>query len=157
MPVTEHRAETTVGEDVELVISMTKHTFYRNYVTSGDPKYSDAWVKRVREMAARMRAGAWQKSSPGQPRPPSLGRQAVNALGAAGRVVKAVATGRQVFSTPEERARRLAVCQGTTATPKCESYNPASGRCSLTGGCGCVAKWKAMLESEVNECPRGKW
>ncbi len=73
-----------------------------------------------------------------------------NGLKAAGRALKALATGEQVLISKEETSARLKVCvacdrfrQATRVTgPRCEE-------------CGCFVKVKARLATE--RCPLGKW
>jgi len=81
---------------------------------------------------------------------PSLGRQARNAAGAAGRVVAAVAMGAPVMVSDQVRAERLAQCG--------ECPHHSGGRCALCGCClGGSVLDKAMLATE--RCPDSpsKW
>jgi hypothetical protein len=82
-----------------------------------------------------------------EPSLPSLGRQALNAAGALGRVALAVATGDSVLVSDEERARRSALCQS------CEQYR-SDGRCAL---CGCCAGRGRLVLDKVKyateRCP----
>ena len=74
----------------------------------------------------------------------SVTQKAQNAAGAIGRLAKAVFTGSQISSSPEEVQRRLAICHA------CEFYQ--NGRCLK---CGCYMNLKTRLETE--HCPIGKW
>lgn len=87
---------------------------------------------------------------------PGLVRQALNAAGAAARALRAAAAGERVLASPEEAARRLAICQGdpVAGTPKCEMFDPARNKC---GGCGCWVSFKRALETEKDWCPLRKW
>ena len=67
-----------------------------------------------------------------------------NAIAAAGRVVKAVATGEQVRVSPEERDRRWGLCMTCP--------NLVNDRCKL---CGC--HFRAKIELATERCPIGKW
>lgn len=67
-----------------------------------------------------------------------------NAAGAAGRVIKAKASGQKVTVSDNERDRRMAICY------ICEFFTGTS--CEK---CGCVARWKTKLATE--KCPMGKW
>lgn len=72
------------------------------------------------------------------------GRVLANALGAAGRVVNALATGKPVTVTADMRAARQAICESCDAKqgPKCAD-------------CGCFIAAKSALATE--SCPRGLW
>jgi hypothetical protein len=74
---------------------------------------------------------------------PSIGTRAKNALGAAGRVGKAVATGEDVFVSNAERDKRIAICESN----KCGAYNKKSKACNW---CGCFINQKAKFATE--EC-----
>lgn len=80
----------------------------------------------------------------GEPRPafPPIARQAVNFFGA---VAGHVASGLAIVPE-DERARRLAICEG------CPSYDAPTGRCRK---CGCRMAIKARWASQV--CPLGRW
>jgi hypothetical protein len=72
--------------------------------------------------------------------------QAVGIARAAARALADVVGGRPVVGHAAEVQRRLDLCRG------CDRYDAARGRCTV---CGCVATWKARLESQ--HCPIGKW
>jgi len=63
---------------------------------------------------------------------------------AAGRTVKAIATGKNAVVNDEEKRRRLSICG------ECEFYK--SGKCEA---CGCFVNFKARLATE--HCIKGKW
>ena len=77
---------------------------------------------------------------------PSLLTEATNVTKAAGRVIKAVARRNKVKVSEEERKRRLRICESNN----CKQYK--HGRCLR---CGCVTRFKAILETE--DCPLGYW
>ncbi len=124
----------TDQEALELVIAKTGNPHYRDRVTIGHKKYNPAFWPRIRELA-----GA-------EPQYPSAGRQIMNAVGAAGRVFKNMATGQKPVVSKEEQERRISICQ------RCDKYDPAQGRCTL---CGCLGKFKTWLSTE--DCPIGRW
>jgi hypothetical protein len=71
---------------------------------------------------------------------PTLGRQALNLMGAVGRfVASGLAT-----ASPELRAERMVICEG------CDRF--VGGRCSA---CGCRLAAKVAMQSE--SCPIQKW
>lgn len=99
-------------------------TGHKPYCASADPRMPEAVWRLSYELA-------------GEPVPaerpagfPPLVTQARNLAGA---VVAAVKSGGKKAS-PEEQARRLAICAG------CDQF--VGGKCRQ---CGCVAKWKARL------------
>lgn len=49
-------------------------------------------------------------------------------------------------------AARLAVCEGTATTLRCDRYRPSDGKCS---GCGCTANAKSVRA--LDACPLGRW
>ena len=75
---------------------------------------------------------------------PGIVTMAGNVVAAAGRVVKAVATGEQVRVSPEERDRRWGLCMTCP--------NLVNDRCKL---CGC--HFRAKIELATERCPIGKW
>jgi hypothetical protein len=79
---------------------------------------------------------------------PSLLEQAGNAIGALGRVAGAAIQGKPVLVDIDEKNRRLAICD------TCEFFDHARERCSK---CGCPAKLKVALATEIGHCPIGLW
>jgi hypothetical protein len=119
-------------EALEIVIAETGHERYRDLCSDDHPD-RDAWRAN---MVAR---------ATGEPSYPSYGAMARNALGAAARVVGAVATGQRVLLTQSEIDARLAVCTS------CDRWDEEKARCRK---CGC-AQFKLHLATEV--CPLSKW
>lgn len=118
---------------------------YREMTADDNPnqRQRDAWRARVISMVT------------GEPVPepapvaayPSLVQQAMNAGGAAARFVGAAVRGEQLVVSPEERARRLAICKAP-----CEFWDAKQEKCVK---CGCYGNFKTRLASE--SCPIGKW
>jgi hypothetical protein len=75
---------------------------------------------------------------------PSLATQTGNAVAAAGRAVTAFARGEHVFVSPEEEARRGAICESN----ECGKFDATQRRCTL---CGCKTDIKRRLKTE--SCP----
>lgn len=76
--------------------------------------------------------------------PPDLATQAISLMH------HAVATIRNTNRvSPEEKARRLAICHA------CEFLIHKEGKSDRCGKCGCFLKWKTALESW--HCPIKKW
>jgi Family of unknown function (DUF6171) len=88
-------------------------------------------------------AGPFQMRRNKPPIPSKL-TMARNAITAAGQAAK---SGFKKVSA-EEKARRLAICQGCEFLVK----GPKGERCSK---CGCFVKWKTALEAW--HCPINKW
>jgi hypothetical protein len=79
---------------------------------------------------------------------PSMTTMIGSALGAAGRVISAIAHGESITVSAEEQSRRLEICHA------CDRYVPSADRCSV---CGCRATWKARLKTEHCPLPEPKW
>lgn len=75
---------------------------------------------------------------------PSASQMAHNALKAAGRLIKAGASGKPIIANPEAIQKRQEICAS------CEFLN--GKRCTK---CGCFTVLKTKLETE--HCPAGKW
>jgi Family of unknown function (DUF6171) len=75
---------------------------------------------------------------------PPMMEMAKNAVLAAARTSKQIASGKRVMVSGEEQARRLAICKA------CEFFT--GSRCLK---CGCVIRWKSRLATE--HCPIQKW
>ena len=82
---------------------------------------------------------------------PPLHKQARNAVGALGRVLKALSTGDQVLATPPVRSTRLMKCQ-TCPLSKPDDLPVEHRRCEH---CGCYIEPKVALQTET--CPEGHW
>jgi hypothetical protein len=86
-----------------------------------------------------------------EPPLPSLPRMAANAAASA-----ATETIARVFGaspiTPEEAARRLAICDPPAPSEPCEHFRKSDRRCSQ---CGCWMDFKTTLRAM--SCPVGKW
>ena len=122
---------TTFQEQLDLVVERTKHERYRWLCSDENPDVESREGYRAEVI----------RQATGQPHEmPSITRMAGNALAAAGRVVKAVATGEQVRVSPNERDRRWALC---LACP-----NLVNDRCKL---CGC--HFLAKIELATERCP----
>jgi hypothetical protein len=100
-------------------------------MTSGHARFCDLAAKGRSGYVALMCG-----ESPPPPDFPPLAEQAANLAGAA---VRFVVSGLKV-ATPEEQARRLAICQA------CGHFS--GKKCRI---CGCASRWKARLSSE--HCP----
>lgn len=97
----------------------------------------------------RARFSPAQSAQPAQSAPspalPGLGQMARNFAGAVAAEAWAMAQGREPVP-PEEKARRLMICEG------CEFFRPAERRCAK---CGCKMDIKAGWRA--SRCPAGKW
>lgn len=96
-----------------------------------NPRVRDAYIRTTYRLAGMTPAPADF---------PPLAQQAANLAGAVGRFI---ASG-MATTTTEERARRLAICEG------CEFF--VGKRCQK---CGCSLAAKVAMASE--HCPIGKW
>jgi len=79
---------------------------------------------------------------------PPLQRQAENALRAAGRVLRAAATGQKIWLTPAKAAEHRQICESN----QCGYFRASDARCSHPE-CGCFTRLKAKLATE--KCPAG--
>lgn len=93
---------------------------------------------------------------------PSVGAQAVNAVGAAGRALSAAFTGKKILVTPEEKARRMDICKACEFVIQ-HAKHPERFRCSK---CGCHMNYswlsapgfsKAELATESCPLDPPKW
>ena len=82
---------------------------------------------------------------------PPWSTQAKNAVGAVGRVVKAVSQGKEVLASEDTLLERLAVCDDCPESTPTE-LPVKDRRCAQ---CGCFLSKKAKLKTE--KCPMGKW
>jgi hypothetical protein len=83
-----------------------------------------------------------------EPALPSVPRMAQNAAKAAGRVIKAAATGKQLWMTPAQREENQAICRSN----QCGFFRPSDQRCAHPN-CGCFTKIKTRMATE--DCPQG--
>ena len=82
---------------------------------------------------------------------PGIAAKALHAAGAAGRVIRAFATGQPVLVTPEQYSARFKVC---SACPRFRAGgNLGFGECTHPA-CGCT-RAKGRFATET--CPDGKW
>jgi hypothetical protein len=105
-----------------------RHTWFCRYAASGDPE-------RIAHVVSR-------NAAEGGTSFPPLATQAANL---AGTVARFVASGGEL-ATPEERARRLAICEG------CEFFK--GRRCVK---CGCRLRAKVAMASEHCPLDPPKW
>lgn len=135
----------TDPELIAAIIARTGVQRWRRMLDPADPAYQPGYRRTALILLGRDRPTA--EPAPKPPAYPPLARQAMNAAGAVGRVVKAVVKQEPVQASDEEQARRLVICHA------CEPhYDPAQDRCRK---CGCRAAWKARLATE--HCPLALW
>ncbi len=76
------------------------------------------------------------------------GQAAINALGAAGRVLTAIVNNDPVYVAEPISNARAAICISNAGG----CYDESAGRCTQ---CKCVTEFKTKLQTE--KCPLGKW
>jgi hypothetical protein len=86
---------------------------------------------------------------------PSVVTMAVNAAGAVGRVVSAVASGASLKCSDDETERRLAICRFCTFAVPHEKKTQYL-RCSKCG-CWLNGKYFAKAALATERCPENKW
>jgi len=127
-----------LSEALDIVVARTGHVRYRDLCDpkhpAFDPTYPPWIISQAHKPAATSEVQAQTY--------PSIGKQVVNAAGAA---VRFVASG---FARVDEAEalRRLAICQG------CEHFDAGQDRCRK---CACWLAYKAYAKSE--KCPVAKW
>src|SRR5262245_4476328 len=116
-----------LAEALDIVVARTGHARYRDLCNPEHPAYNAAYIPIVLAMARAAES-------------PSTPRVVGNALGAAGRVVAAVARGERVRVSSAVHAERLAICH------QCEfnRLRPTGVKCSR---CGC-GELKLSLATE---------
>lgn len=129
---------------LEQVIARTGHEPYRALCAESNPQHR-IWRQRMLDKVTR--GGTPLPREPEVPQPyPPLVQQAGHALGAVGRVVGAVITGKSVRVDRGEYDRRMGICL------ECEFMDKVRNRCAK---CGCRLSIKPWGSRE--SCPIGKW
>jgi hypothetical protein len=148
-------------EALEIVIAKTKHEAYRKACADENPQ-AEIWRHRMLVKAgqephngngqefqfpAQIVSQNEQSSQHGSTdvSNPSLLTQAVNVVGAATRVVTAIATGRDIKVPSHIYTQRTIICKS------CEHYDCECDKCKI---CGC---YRLKRELATEKCPIDKW